>query len=355
MTTGPARTPDRTGPPVGHASGRGADHDGDRGRTEVDVRDPAATVDPHGPPPTAPWRGALELAASIITPLSLITAALYYFGWVRSNAIARFFGYDVELLNLTTQDYLLRSVVPMFVPIVVGLIGLILLSVLARWLRGRVGAGAVGAHTARRGGAVLMTLGAVAIVAGALATPGQRSDVLYAVGALLLGGAVAAGLGIVVWQAAGTTGSVPSTSPPLAVLVGLIAIGLVGVFTGVTRYADEIGVGRARQTLAGLDRLGDVILYSDRNLHISGGGTDCAVLSDDEGAFRYRYGGLRLFTQAGDRILLLPAQYGRNGVAEVIVVTLGDGVRMDLSTARLLGGEPPPVPAGARPCRPAPG
>lgn len=103
------------------------------------------------------------------------------------------------------------------------------------------------------------------------------------------------------------------------VFVALIILGLIGCFTGVTRYADEVGVGRARATITGIERLGDVILFSDRNLHIRGGGTRCVLLPGDEGALRYRYDGLTLCTHVNERLLLLPARYGRDVVAEILV------------------------------------
>ncbi|MET0168566.1 MAG: hypothetical protein ABW318_26675, partial [Vicinamibacterales bacterium] len=47
---------------------------------------------------------------SIGSPLALITALMFYFGWVRTQVQARELGYDVAVLQLSTPEYLLKSV-----------------------------------------------------------------------------------------------------------------------------------------------------------------------------------------------------------------------------------------------------
>src|SRR5215510_12251894 len=54
------------------------------------------------------WR-TVELAASVVGPVTVLAALLYYFGWVRTAALFDYFGIDQRLLGYTTQDYLARS------------------------------------------------------------------------------------------------------------------------------------------------------------------------------------------------------------------------------------------------------
>jgi hypothetical protein len=49
----------------------------------------------------------------------MITALMLYFGWARSNAQSKWMGIDVSLFDLSAQDYVLRSVSTLFVPLLV--------------------------------------------------------------------------------------------------------------------------------------------------------------------------------------------------------------------------------------------
>ena len=67
-------------------------------------------------------RRTLRVLGSVVAPATLITALLYYFGWTATHASAAYLGIDESLLSFSTQDYLLRSVNPVFWPLAVGLI-----------------------------------------------------------------------------------------------------------------------------------------------------------------------------------------------------------------------------------------
>ena len=61
----------------------------------------------------------LSLGGSIIAPATLITALLFYFGYVSSRAQYDYFGVDVDTVGLSTQDYVMRSPQPLLVPLLV--------------------------------------------------------------------------------------------------------------------------------------------------------------------------------------------------------------------------------------------
>src|SRR5439155_25495651 len=52
-------------------------------------------------------------------PVRLITALAYSFGYRREEAFAGYFGIDPSTLGFTTNDYVLRSVDALFVPVTV--------------------------------------------------------------------------------------------------------------------------------------------------------------------------------------------------------------------------------------------
>ena len=61
----------------------------------------------------------VSFAAGIVTPVTLITALLFYFGYVSARSQYEYFGIDVDTVGLSTQDYVMRSPQPLLVPLLV--------------------------------------------------------------------------------------------------------------------------------------------------------------------------------------------------------------------------------------------
>lgn len=61
----------------------------------------------------------LSVGGSIIAPATLVSALLFYFGYVSSRAQYDYFGIDVDTIALSTQDYIMRSPQPLLVPLLV--------------------------------------------------------------------------------------------------------------------------------------------------------------------------------------------------------------------------------------------
>ena len=79
----------------------------------------------------APVSRALRTVASVAAPTSLLTALLFYFGWSHAFYFFDYFGVNSTVLGLSTQDYLMRSVDGLFVPVTAAAsLGLVLL-----WIR----------------------------------------------------------------------------------------------------------------------------------------------------------------------------------------------------------------------------
>ena len=64
-------------------------------------------------------RRVAGLIVAVVAPVTLITALAYYFGYRREEAFAGYFGIDPSTLGFTTNDYVLRSVDALFVPVTV--------------------------------------------------------------------------------------------------------------------------------------------------------------------------------------------------------------------------------------------
>src|SRR6266480_4436990 len=56
-------------------------------------------------------------SSSTVAPITVISALLFYFGYVSSRAQYAYFGVDVDTIGLSTQDYVMRSPQPLLVPL----------------------------------------------------------------------------------------------------------------------------------------------------------------------------------------------------------------------------------------------
>src|SRR3954470_17500240 len=56
-------------------------------------------------------------AASVVAPLSVLTGLLFYFGYASARAQYEYFGIDVDTIDLSTQDYVMRSPQSLLTPL----------------------------------------------------------------------------------------------------------------------------------------------------------------------------------------------------------------------------------------------
>src|SRR5215475_1717753 len=57
--------------------------------------------------------------ASIVAPVTVLSALLFYFGYVSSSSEYAYFGVDVDTIGLGTQGYIMRSPQTLLVPLLV--------------------------------------------------------------------------------------------------------------------------------------------------------------------------------------------------------------------------------------------
>jgi hypothetical protein len=258
--------------------------------------------------------------------LGVLTAVMYYFGWRRSDVQAREMGIDVSLFGFSSQDYVLRSISSLFLPLLVLLaVGLAALAGQARVRRLLAGRGlgegrrrraAAAARWATAGGAALAGL---CILFAAAAGDSRRPwgvawladrlrDHQYVVPLVQV---VATLVAAYCWWLRGKLDPrpVPVAAPfwqstlAVALVAGTVAL---GGFWMLEEYASAVGRGYARQIAAGADRLPHAVVLSATPLGITAPG----VREDRIGAagspdVRYRTSGLRLLARSGGKVLLV--------------------------------------------------
>jgi hypothetical protein len=241
---------------------------------------------------------------------------LYYFGWVRAQSQYGYFGVNAKLLGFTTADYLLRSITSMFVPLVIG----VLAAVLALQAHPRI------KDALRRRGDLVVTaapwlvalVGLAVILWSAVVIRHfsrlPRSDIQvapYVLAPLGLG----VGLGVILWglhlrrALRNPVLPKPADLPPswsrvTQATLAVVLLALSAVWT-VANYADATGTGTADLIARYPARQPGVIVYSRQRLQIKTAGVDEQGLPEAQGAYRYRYVGLRLLAVSDDSLFLI--------------------------------------------------
>ncbi|CAL9627295.1 hypothetical protein SUDANB105_05990 [Streptomyces sp. enrichment culture] len=92
--------------------------------------------------------------------------------------------------------------------------------------------------------------------------------------------------------------------------VPALLVALVALFWAVYAYAGIVGRGRAALTTATVaSEFPAVVVFSERDLLIRGGGSCVAAVDEKGSPYRFRYAGLRLFHVSGDRLFLVPRRW----------------------------------------------
>jgi hypothetical protein len=280
--------------------------------------------------------------ATVVAPTTLIAALLYYFGYVLTLSRMRYFGIDPALLNYSVQDYMLRSVDAIYVPITVVLLlslacvyGHALVRNLVddrrhRATANRIAAGAIGAAV------FFMVRGVVGIVVPAVAASERMAATplslgvgaaLFAYSVLLLGRARSPGA--TVRRPSATEAMIPFRA---AITTLTLLVAVVSLFWAVNSFASAYGRRSAEVTRQRLAELPGVVLDTREPLYVSYDGVETSLLEPTgQGAFTHRYQGLRLLLAANGRLFLLPENWTPESSA-TLVVRDDDTVRVQFHT-----------------------
>jgi hypothetical protein len=274
-----------------------------------------------------------RLVAAVVAPTTLLTSLLFYFGWSRAYWFYDYFGVHSTLLGLTTQDYVQQSLDGLFVPLTVTACAALVGLGAHTMLRAHLGAGAsprllrVLLPALAGAGLVLTVLGLWSVVgATVLNRYLAAAPISLAAGVVLL---VYAGH---LWRSAGGAGR--PRAPWLTVLewAGVFILVGLSLFWAANDYSAAVGRSRARQFVAELPIYPSAVVYSERSLNLRAPGVREVRCQDREGAYRFRYDGLKLVLQSGDQYLFLPEAWTpANGVA--ILLPRTDAIRLEFLPA----------------------
>lgn len=266
----------------------------------------------------------LDLAGRVIAPSTLIGTLLFYYGYVSSRAQYDYFGLDVDVIGLSTQEYVMRSPQPLLVPAIAFTLAGAGLITLNGWIRGRSSRPDFGTWIRR---AVRLGLATVATgVLLVLAYPWLDSwrpyplltPVVLGLGSALVGYALVT----LRWLAGqpGQPATAAATRPRLSLVLSVFATTAVCLFWATATFAQWAGAGLARDQARHLDDLPSVVVDTAEQLHLpaASGVTEVALPAADGSTYRYRYWGLRLLLAGNGKLFVVPDRWSSHDTTLVL-------------------------------------
>jgi hypothetical protein len=265
-----------------------------------------------------------SFATGIVAPATVLSALLFYFGYVSSRSQYEYFGIEVDTIGLSTRDYVMRSPQPLLVPLLVltlATAGALMLHITIRArldadrdTRGREQLEQTVARV-RLTGVVLLAIGVLALLGYALV-----GDLVYygLVTPLLIG----LGAAIVAYTSHLLRKVRSSASPvaPYRVVVVLLAmVTTTCAFWATATTAQYSGRGLAQYDARHLDRFPVVILDTKERLYLRSPGVEETMLPAADGqTFKYRYRRLRLLVVGQSRMFLIPDTWSASNTTVVV-------------------------------------
>jgi len=279
--------------------------------------------------------GVWRLATGILGQTALLTALLLFFGWARTQATFAYFGVDLSLLNMSTTDYVLRSVNSAYNPLL--LIGLAFLAgTLLHAKLGRRDVGRWNQRTINHGVSVLawilIAIGVSALLWGEWSR--QIGDWVPDEPGLAfawLPATLATGFALLIYAGPSRSRegrpSSDERSPYQA--FALVALFVMAMFWTVSLLAVYDGRARALAIERDPTELAEVALLSQHVLAIQGPDIDSTDLNVPDARYRKSYTGLRLLAHADGKYFLIPLTW-RRGRDRVFQVPDDPSVRIEL-------------------------
>jgi hypothetical protein len=275
--------------------------------------------------PIGAQAGTLSAIASVGSPIAALTALLVYFGWVRTTVQADQLGYDVSIVDMSIQDYVLKSVNVVYIPLIL----MLLVGVALRALHRRL---VMPRLVKRRERRRLRWLARAFLLSWLLWLPvclllllnGPPVDG-FAMPLTLAATLLCALYGTAVRRrleptAGGSTGA-------RTIVVVLLALALLW---STERVARGLGEAYAADILARPETLVAVTVFSAKDLAISGPGVHVSQVGGPDAAYSYRYEGFRMLQRSGDRYLLI-SQSADQKRSRVFVIQETAEIRLEFS------------------------
>ncbi|HEY6423322.1 MAG TPA: hypothetical protein VIY28_08795 [Pseudonocardiaceae bacterium] len=274
----------------------------------------------------------LDVAVTVLPPVSLITALLVYFAWVRRAEYARALRFDVGLMEGSILDYLLRSVDAVFLPLLIALVGFLLWlgvdGTVRRWARNGTHQRAVSrvSWALPVGGAALIGGTVLVGMVSSVAHPYVSVAWPFLAALAVLAAAYGASLRRLSDRKAGGEDSIGHRWAINAV-VGLLVAMLL--FEGMDGFAKVVGRGLAKRIIEQPNQYTQsVLLYSAQDLQLdSATATKQELPAGEHTAYHYRYEGLRLIFVDGGYFFLIGRTWRSRG--GTLIVLPRDGLRIE--------------------------
>lgn len=249
---------------------------------------------------TPPTATAFRAIGAILGNVTLLTALLFWFGFLYSNVFFGYFRVHLTVLDQSTTDILARGVDGLFQPLAALAFATLLALIVVRYLRVRLRERAWRA-VLRYSTPIAAATGLVLIVsAGFIALdPAPFRQYLGLPG---LGWAIGVLLVFFAWrQRIGRPGAAET-----GIVVLLVVIGL---FWSVSDYSTAVGTQRAAEVEASVPELPNLLLYSEKSLNLTAEGVHQSTCHQTDATYRYRYDGLKLLLRSGGQYILVPANW----------------------------------------------
>jgi hypothetical protein len=274
----------------------------------------------------------VSFATGIIAPVTVLSALLFYFGYVSSRAQYEYFGIEVDAIGLSTRDYVMRSPQPLLVPLLVLTLGAVGGLMLHNAVRRRIDAARDTPQAARLERAITLArlAGAAVLVVGVIFLLGYSLIghlPYYALFTPVLIGLGAAVLGYASHLQRTVRPPVGPITPQRVVTVLLAVVTVTCAFWATATTAEYSGRGLAKSDARHPERFPVVILDSKERLYLRSPGLEESTLPSAAGqTFHYRYRRLRLLVVGQSRMFLIPEKW--NASNTTVVLPLDGSVRV---------------------------
>jgi len=279
----------------------------------VDDEDPGGAVHPEPDDEAEASPGNLAriwgVVGNVIAPATLVSALLFYFGYVSARAQFAYFGVDVDTLGFSTQEFVMRAPQPLLVPTLV----LLVVTAALAWGNGaaRRRLDAAPGRSARWWLVVLRTVGAVLVVVALALLLGYPLVGWWPAYPLVTPVLLGLGAGLL---ARGVTWARGTSRSERTAVVLLVLVVVASVFWLTATLAQWSGTGQAKALARDFTMLPAVVVDTAEQIFPGDPAIVETAFPPAQGqTYRYRYRGFRLLAEGGGRLFLVPERWSPSG------------------------------------------
>ncbi|MBG0568352.1 hypothetical protein [Actinoplanes aureus] len=269
--------------------------------------------------------------ANFLAPTTVITALLIYFGAVYTDGRLAYYGIQLGLADLSTQDLVIYGTEAIFGPLALLLIAVVLAlagHAVVTWVLSDESRTTAGLLTAAGVALIGLLLTARAVLGLLVPAVYRNESTALTPLTLSVGPAMLAYAGWIAgqiltrdphgrmhrWYMADQAGRVRR-----AAVVSIVVLALAGLFWATNRVAFTLGLNRSYDEAVDPRRAYQVVLDTREPLPaLPEGVVEQRLTGAGEDGFGYRYRGFRLILESGGRLFLAPVTWTRDSRTWVI-------------------------------------